>query len=37
MSQVEQSSVVEVPIRTAYDQWTLVESIPGFMGDVQAG
>jgi uncharacterized membrane protein len=35
MSQIEQSVDVEVPVRTAYDQWTQFESFPEFMGGVE--
>ncbi|GGI07790.1 SRPBCC family protein [Egicoccus halophilus] len=35
MSTVEQSIDVEVPVRTAYDQWTQFESFPKFMEDVE--
>ncbi len=34
MSSIEKSIEVEVPVRTAYDQWTQFESFPEFMGDV---
>lgn len=34
MPTVEQSVEVDVPIRTAYDQWTQFESFPQFMGGV---
>ncbi|MFF0549643.1 SRPBCC family protein [Streptomyces sp. NPDC004311] len=32
MSQVEESVEVDVPVRTAYNQWTQFESFPHFMG-----
>ncbi|MBA3282348.1 MAG: SRPBCC family protein [Acidimicrobiia bacterium] len=35
MSSVEQSIEVEVPVRTAYDQWTQFESFPEFMDGVE--
>src|SRR5512133_2261316 len=35
MSTVEQSIDVEVPVRTAYDQWTQFESFPQFMEGVE--
>ncbi|WP_030660990.1 MULTISPECIES: SRPBCC family protein [Streptomyces] len=35
MSQVKESIEVNVPIRTAYDQWTQFESFPQFMDAVQ--
>ena len=35
MSTVEQSVEVEVPVRTAYDQWTQFETFPHFMKDVE--
>ncbi|MFF8259135.1 SRPBCC family protein [Streptomyces virginiae] len=35
MSQVKESIEVNVPIRTAYDQWTQFESFPQFMDGVQ--
>ena len=34
MSKVEESIRVEVPVRTAYDQWTQFEEFPRFMDDV---
>jgi uncharacterized membrane protein len=34
MSNVEKSIDVEVPVRTAYDQWTQFESFPEFMEGV---
>jgi uncharacterized membrane protein len=37
MSTVEKSVEVEVPVRTAYDQWTQFESFPQFMEDVENG
>ena len=36
MSTVEQSIEVDVPIRTAYDQWTQFESFPQFMDGVES-
>ena len=35
MSVIEKSIEVEVPVRTAYDQWTQFESFPKFMGGVE--
>ena len=35
MSTVEQSIDVEVPVRTAYDQWTQFRSFPEFMEGVE--
>jgi uncharacterized membrane protein len=35
MSKIEESTEVNVPIRTAYDQWTQFESFPMFMEGVQ--
>ncbi len=35
MSSVEQSIEVDVPVRTAYDQWTQFESFPQFMDGVE--
>ena len=35
MSQVEESIEVDVPVRTAYNQWTQFESFPEFMGGVE--
>ena len=35
MSTVEQSIDVEVPVRTAYDQWTQFEEFPRFMEGVE--
>ena len=35
MSTVEESIDVDVPIRTAYDQWTQFEEFPNFMKDVE--
>lgn len=34
MAQVEKSIEVEVPVRTAYDQWTQFEEFPRFMDGV---
>ena len=35
MTHVERSIEVEVPVRTAYDQWTQFEEFPHFMGGVR--
>ena len=35
MSKIEESIDVEVPVRTAYNQWTQFESFPKFMGGVE--
>ncbi|MFF4187636.1 SRPBCC family protein [Streptomyces sp. NPDC001691] len=35
MSQVEESVEVDVPVRTAYDQWTQFETFPRFMDGVE--
>ena len=35
MTHVERSIEVEVPVRTAYDQWTQFEEFPRFMSGVQ--
>lgn len=35
MSTIEKTIVVEVPVRTAYDQWTQFESFPKFMQGVE--
>ncbi|MFV2120278.1 SRPBCC family protein [Streptomyces sp. Act-28] len=35
MSQVEESITVDVPVRTAYDQWTQFETFPRFMEGVE--
>jgi len=35
MSMIEQSIEVEVPVRTAYNQWTQFEEFPKFMEGVQ--
>ena len=35
MSTIEQSIDVEVPVRTAYDQWTQFEDFPKFMEGVE--
>lgn len=35
MSQIEESIDVDVPVRTAYNQWTQFESFPAFMGGVE--
>jgi uncharacterized membrane protein len=35
MSEVEESVEVEVPVRTAYDQWTQFEEFPRFMEGVE--
>jgi uncharacterized membrane protein len=34
VSKIEESIDVEVPVRTAYNQWTQFESFPEFMGGV---
>ncbi len=31
MARIEQSIVVSVPVKAAYDQWTQFESFPEFM------
>ena len=36
MPNIEQSIDVDVPVRTAYDQWTQFESFPQFMGGVES-
>lgn len=36
MSQVQETIEVDVPIRTAYDQWTQFESFPQFMDGVES-
>ena len=36
MSSVEQSVEVDVPVRTAYDQWTQFEQFPQFMEGVES-
>ena len=36
MSTIEQSIEVEVPVRTAYDQWTQFEEFPRFMEGVES-
>ena len=36
MSQVQKSIDVDVPVRTAYDQWTQFESFPHFMSGVES-
>ncbi|MEU9644353.1 SRPBCC family protein [Streptomyces sp. NPDC048188] len=35
MSQVEESVEVDVPVHTAYNQWTQFETFPEFMGGVE--
>jgi len=35
VSNIERSIEVEVPVRTAYNQWTQFEEFPRFMEDVQ--
>lgn len=35
MSTIEKTVTVEVPLRTAYDQWTQFESFPHFMDGVE--
>ena len=34
MAQVQESVDVNVPVRTAYNQWTQFESFPNFMDGV---
>jgi uncharacterized membrane protein len=36
MSQVERAIVVDVPVATAYDQWTQFEEFPRFMSGVES-
>ena len=36
MAQVQESVDVDVPVRTAYDQWTQFESFPHFMDGVES-
>ncbi len=36
MSTIEQSIDVEVPVQTAYNQWTQFEEFPQFMGGVES-
>jgi uncharacterized membrane protein len=36
MAQVQESVDVNVPVHTAYDQWTQFESFPNFMGGVES-
>jgi uncharacterized membrane protein len=36
MASVEQGIEVDVPVRTAYDQWTQFEEFPRFMGGVES-
>ncbi|GAB2689465.1 SRPBCC family protein [Thalassiella azotivora] len=36
MAQVQESVDVDVPVRTAYDQWTQFESFPQFMDGVES-
>ncbi len=36
MSQVQESVDVDVPVTTAYDQWTQFESFPNFMDGVES-
>ncbi len=36
MSTIEESIEVEVPVRTAYDQWTQFEEFPQFMDGVES-
>jgi uncharacterized membrane protein len=36
MTQIQESIDVEVPVRTAYDQWTQFESFPQFMSGVES-
>ena len=35
MSQIEQSVEVDVPLRTAYNQWTQFEDFPSFMDGIK--
>ena len=35
MSTIEKSVTVDVPVRTAYDQWTQFETFPSFMEGVE--
>ena len=35
MSRIEESITVEVPVRTAYDQWTQFEEFPQFMEGIE--
>ena len=35
LSEVEASAEIDVPVRTAYDQWTQFEEFPRFMGSVE--
>lgn len=36
MQRIEKSIEVDVPVRTAYNQWTQFESFPNFMDNVEA-
>ncbi|MFI7585544.1 SRPBCC family protein [Spongisporangium articulatum] len=36
MAQVQESVDVQVPVRTAYDQWTQFETFPRFMNGVES-
>lgn len=36
MTQIQESIDVDVPVRTAYDQWTQFESFPEFMSGVES-
>ena len=36
MATVQKSIVVDVPVRSAYDQWTQFEEFPQFMGGVES-
>ncbi|KRC48840.1 MULTISPECIES: SRPBCC family protein [unclassified Nocardioides] len=36
MTQIQESIDVDVPVRTAYDQWTQFESFPQFMSGVES-
>ena len=36
MSTIEESVEIEVPVRTAYDQWTQFEAFPSFMEGVES-
>lgn len=36
MTQIQESIDVDVPVRTAYDQWTQFETFPAFMSEVES-
>lgn len=36
MTQIQESIDVDVPVRTAYDQWTQFETFPAFMSGVES-